>query len=42
MRHPLIREVFNREARLIYPGRFREFIEKNRASIEKPVDPDAF
>lgn len=42
MRHPLIREVFNREARLIYPGKFREFIERNRKSIEKPVDPDAF
>jgi hypothetical protein len=42
MRHPLMREVFDREASQIYDGQFRLFIEKNRARIEQPADMHVF
>lgn len=42
MRHPLIREVFDRESAQIYAGSFRVFVEANRSRIEEPADPDIF
>lgn len=42
MRHPLMREVFDKESKQIYSGKFREFIEKNRAKIEEPPDQNAY
>ena len=42
MRHPLMKEVFNREATQLYSGKFREFIEQNRARFQGPADPNAF
>lgn len=42
LRHPLIREVFDRESAQIYAGSFRGFVEANRSRIEEPADPDIF
>jgi len=42
MRHPLVREIFDKEADQIYSGKFNKFICKNRAEIEQPADPYAF
>jgi hypothetical protein len=42
MRHPLVREVFDREADQIFTGKFRDFIRANRQRIEGPADTHAF
>jgi len=42
MRHPLIREVFDREAEKIYSGEFTKFIKKHRNQIEEAPDPGPF
>ncbi|OOG51786.1 hypothetical protein [Polaromonas sp. C04] len=42
MRHPLLREVFDREAKQIYPGKFRDFVQRNHHQIEETPDPNAF
>jgi hypothetical protein len=42
MRHPLIREVFDRESAQIYAGSFRVFVEANRSRIRQPADPNIF
>jgi hypothetical protein len=42
LRHPLMKEVFNREAHRIYSGAFLQFIKANRAEIGKPPDPNLF
>ena len=46
MRHPLIREVFDWEAKQVdagaFSGEFRKFVMSNRARIEGVADPNAF
>jgi hypothetical protein len=42
LRHPLMKEVFDREGQRLYSGKFREFVEANRAEINKQPDPNAF
>jgi hypothetical protein len=42
LRHPLMKEVFDREAQRLYSGAFREFIEANRSEISKPPDPNLY
>ncbi len=42
MRHPLIREVFDREAEQIYPGNFTKFIRKNWEQVLKPPPDGPF
>jgi len=42
LRHPLLKEVFDREGRRLYSGAFREFVEANRSEINKPPDPSLF
>jgi hypothetical protein len=42
LRHPLMKEVFDREALRLYSGAFREFIEVHRSEISKPPDPNLF
>jgi hypothetical protein len=42
MRHPLIREVFDREAEQIYSGEFTKFIEKHRKQIEEAAASGPF
>jgi len=42
LRHPLLKEVLDREGQRLYSGAFREFIEANRSEISKPPDPNLF
>lgn len=42
LRHPLMKEVFDRESQLLYSGKFREFIEANRVEIDKAPSRYAF
>lgn len=42
LRHPLMKEVFDREGQRLYSGKFRDFIEANRARFQGPADADAF
>lgn len=42
MRHPLIREVADRESQKIYPGKFRDYVVRHHREIEEPADPNAF
>ena len=41
MRHPLFRELFNRESS-IWGKKFQAFIESNRSKLLEPADPDMF
>lgn len=38
MRHPLLREVFDREADRIYKGKFADYIRSKSAEINQPCD----
>lgn len=42
MRHPLLKEVLNREGYRIYKGKFADFIARNADEIARPCDPDAW
>jgi hypothetical protein len=42
LRHPLMKEVFDRESKQLYSGKFREFVEAHRANIDEPPDPNAY
>ena len=42
MRHPLVREIFLKEAKEIYPGKFTEFIYAHEDELKKPYKGLAF
>jgi len=42
LRHPLMKEVFDREHELMYPGKFSEFVQSNRTEIDQEPNRNAF